>query len=83
MIRQLYSSLHVNGDDNVAHYGNDDVNYGDNDDNDNGAEAQKPKTIRKIPDSLKLLGNLEIIWKIRTVLKSSEKLVIIQKNLDS
>ena len=82
MIRQLYSSLHVNGDDNVAHYGNDDVNYGDNDDNDNGAEAQKP-TIRAIPDSLKLLGNLEIIWKIRTVLKSSEKLVIIQKNLDS
>ena len=56
MIKQLYSSLHVNGDDNVAHYGNDDVNYGDNDDNDNGAEAQKP-TIRTIPDSLKLLGN--------------------------
>ena len=70
MIRQLYSSLHVNGDDNVAHYGNDDVNYGDNDDNDNGAEAQKP-TIRTIPDSSKLLGNhlenpdsLEIIRKI-------------------
>ena len=83
MIRQLYSSLHVNGDDNVAHYGNDDVNYSDNDDNDNGAEAQKPKTIRKIPDCLKLLGNLEIISKIQTVLKSSEKLVVIQKNLDS
>ena len=79
----MYSSLLVNGDDNVAHYGNDDVNYDHNDDNDNGAEAQKPKTIRKIPDSLNLLGNLEIIWKIRTVLKSSEKLVIIQKNLDS
>ena len=49
MIRQLYSSLHVNGDDNVAHYGNDDVNYGDNDDNDNGSEAQKPTiwTIRQ------------------------------------
>ena len=29
MIRQLYSSLHVNGDDNVAHYGNDEVNYGE------------------------------------------------------
>ena len=52
MIRQLYSSLHANGDDNVAHYGNDDIKYDDNDDNDNGAEAQKPKTIRKSPDSL-------------------------------
>ena len=49
MIRQLYSSLHANGDDNVAHYGNDDIKYDDNDDNDNGAEAQKPTiwTIRQ------------------------------------
>ena len=41
MIRQLYSSLHVNGDDNVAHYGNDDVSNGDNDDYNNHAEAQR------------------------------------------
>ena len=41
MIRQLYSSLHVNGDDNVAHYGNDDVNYCDKNDYNNDAEAQR------------------------------------------
>ena len=44
IIRQLYSSLLVNGDDHVAHYGNDDVNYGDNDDYDNNTETHKPKT---------------------------------------
>ena len=56
MIRQLYSSLHVNGDDNVAHYGNDDVNYGDNDDNDRGAKTDHPDNSRQFETAWKSSG---------------------------